>query len=274
MAFGRAVALLRRLLPFTALLFIYQGFRGLVPHLNGRVHYEWMIHTDLRLTGLGELPTVYLQRMLWHGTPSWYDYLYYATYMGHFLVPLLIVILTWKFRPEMHGFVIRCFLLLTFAGFFTYLLFPAAPPWLAAQGHYIPEIVRVHSRVYQGMNLQAATTLWTEAAPNPVAAVPSLHAGWATLFDVLVLMLFGVRWFLVAMPYPLVIFVGTVYAGEHYVTDELLGIVYALVTVAVVYGTSKRRGLARPSSCLATIDGMTESGDTQELVLSQKVEGD
>lgn len=117
----------------------------------------------------------------------------------------------------------------------TYLLFPAAPPWLAAERGYIsPPFARVSSHVYAEMDLAGAPTLWSQTSPNPVAAVPSLHAAWATLAVVLVLMMFGLRWFLISLPYPLVIFVGTVYSGEHYVIDEILGVLYALGSLLVV----------------------------------------
>jgi hypothetical protein len=46
--------------------------------------------------------------------------------------------------------------------------------------------------------------------------------------------LFGKRWALLAGIYPFLIFLGTVYTGEHYAIDEIIGIVYAVVAFLAV----------------------------------------
>jgi hypothetical protein len=228
MALGQALQLLRKLAPFCALILLYESFRNIAPQLNSRVNFEWMIETDLFLTGSSQLPTVRLQEWLWRGTPSWYDYLYYMVYMAHFVLPVLIVILVWKLGTDReHRVVVTSFVTLTLAGFVTYIAFPAAPPWMASEQGYMPQIERLSDHVYVAMGLAGQTTLWSQISPNPVAAVPSMHAGYATLFAILVIAIFGRRWALPALAYPFIIFVGTVYAGEHYVIDEILGAAYA-----------------------------------------------
>jgi len=62
-----------------------------------------------------------------------------------------------------------------------------------------------------------------------VAAMPSLHAAYALLFALFVTRLFKTRWRYVAWIYPLLIWVGTVYQGEHYVIDVLAGILFAIL---------------------------------------------
>ena len=241
MSAGQAWDLVKRLAPFSVLLLVYQSFRGIVPHLNHRVNYDLMIGADRKLFGSEQLPTAYLQHLLWQGTPSWYDYLFYVVYMLHFVAPVFVVIMAWKFRPHLYGFVIRCYVALTAAGFITYLLFPAAPPWLAADEGFIPSLVRISDSVYSEMGLASSTTLWSQISPNPVAAVPSLHAAYATLFAILIWAMFGSRWAVPALAYPAIIYVGTVYAGEHYVIDEVLGFAYAVAVVIAV----KLRGRLR-----------------------------
>jgi membrane-associated phospholipid phosphatase len=70
-------------------------------------------------------------------------------------------------------------------------------------------------------------SVYNHISPNPVAAIPSLHAAWATLLVIFVYKLYGKRWALLACVYPFLIYVGTVYQGEHYAFDELTGILYA-----------------------------------------------
>jgi membrane-associated phospholipid phosphatase len=60
--------------------------------------------------------------------------------------------------------------------------------------------------------------------------VPSLHAAYATLFALIIFKLFKKsKWKYLSILYPALIYTGTVYQGEHYLIDELLGGVYALV---------------------------------------------
>ncbi|MEO8785358.1 MAG: hypothetical protein ABI392_03435 [Candidatus Saccharimonadales bacterium] len=51
MIFGQAKEMLKHLLPFVVLLLGYDSFRSLVPGLNSRVEYVWMIHADKWLFG-------------------------------------------------------------------------------------------------------------------------------------------------------------------------------------------------------------------------------
>ena len=63
---------------------------------------------------------------------------------------------------------------------------------------------------------------------NPVAALPSLHAAWPFMLLLLLWPVAGrYRWLLVG--YNAVMIFVLVYGAEHYVSDILLGWVYALV---------------------------------------------
>ena len=129
MAYGQAVELLKRLGPFVAMLVIYESFRGLAHHLNTHVNFLFMPRFDNWL--FGTLPTVTLQNWLWHGHVQWYDFVLYITYMMHFVMPLGLAILIWKLRDKYYWRYVGSFVMLSFGGFLTYLLFPAAPPWMA-----------------------------------------------------------------------------------------------------------------------------------------------
>ena len=63
--------------------------------------------------------------------------------------------------------------------------------------------------------------------------MPSLHAAVSTLFSIFVFKLYGRRWGLVSLLYPIMIYIGVVYEGEHYVFDVIAGIAYAVVIVAL-----------------------------------------
>lgn len=228
MAIGQAKEMLKRLLPFVALLLVYESFRGLARSLNTHVNYIWMINIDKAI--FGSLPTASLQSWLWHNHVQWYDFVFYIVYMMHFVLPIALAIIIWKQRDKFYWQFVSSYVFLSFIGFLTYLLFPAAPPWMASDQGYIQPIIRVSSQVWAALGIHDFPSLYNKIAPNPVAAVPSLHAAYAALFVIFITKLFGKKWGLLACIYPVLIIVGTIYQGEHYAIDVILGVIYAFVS--------------------------------------------
>lgn len=227
MGFGQARELLKRFVPFVVLLLVYESFRGLVPQLNNRVNYMFMVDAD-RLIFFGHLPTKLLQNIMWHGQVMWYDFVFYGAYTLHFVLPFALAVLVWKTREKQYWNVITAFLLLSFAGFLTFLAFPAAPPWMASEKSLIEPIARVSSAVWAAFGIHDFPSVYNKISPNPVAAVPSLHAAYSMLFALYVNVLYKNKWRLVAWVYPVLIWVGTVYMGEHYAIDAIIGVLYAV----------------------------------------------
>lgn len=236
--------------PFVVLLLIYDSLRGFTPYLNKHIHYLQMPNFDRWLTH-GTLPTSWLQHHLYNGHLSWYDYYFYTLYMCHFLAPLLVAVAIWKWRPQHYNRYVMAFLLMSYAGFVTYILFPAAPPWLAAQLGYIPPIHRISSDVWWALGVHDFSTLYSKFSPNEVAAVPSLHSAYPVMILLFLRQAFGWRWALAFVWYPISMWIGVVYMGEHYVFDVILGIVYALAAYGITnwfldrYGSRARRLRAR-----------------------------
>lgn len=226
-ALGQGRQFFRRVAPFVALLLVYESFRGLVPGLNSNVNFMFMVDAD-EFLWLGSLPTHTLQGWLWHGQTQWYDFALYLVYMLHFVLPLALALVIWKLRDKEYWRYITAYLIVSFAGFLTFLAFPAAPPWMAAEKGYIAPLTRISSQVWAALGVQDFPSLYNRISPNPVAAMPSLHAAYSTLFALFVFKLFGKRWGLLAAIYPAMIYFGTVYQGEHYLIDELAGGVYAV----------------------------------------------
>ena len=232
LTFGQARAMLKRFVPFVSLLLVYESFRGLAHQLNSHAHYLWMPAADRTIFGV--LPTAWLQQHWWNGHVQWYDFAFYIFYMLHFVFPIALAVLVWKLRDKFYWQYISNYIVLSFAGFLTYLVYPAAPPWMASEQHLIEPITRVSSSVWYALGIHDFPSVYNKIAPNPVAAVPSLHAAYATLFVLCVYRLFGKRWAAIGMIYPLMIWLGTVYQGEHYAIDAILGIGYAIATFYLV----------------------------------------
>lgn len=224
MSLGQLKEFFRRMFPFVAIILVYESFRGVADDLNTHINYLFAPHIDKTL--FGNLPTIYLQDWLWKGHASWYDYALYIPYLLHFVLPFMLAIAVWKTYESHYWRVLWTYLVVAFGSFLTFFLFPAAPPWLASQNHYIQPITRISSDVWAGLGLQDFPSFYTHISPNAVAAMPSLHAAWAVLLSIFVFKLYGGRWGALSLLYPLLIFVGTVYEGEHYATDVIAGIIY------------------------------------------------
>lgn len=227
MMFGQATELLKRFVPFVALLLVYESFRGLVPQLNSRVNYLFMPAAD-RFLFFGHLPTAVLQGWWWHGHVMWYDFVFYGAYTLHFVLPFALAALIWKTRDSYYWRYVTTFLVVSFLGFLTFLAFPAGPPWLASLAHQIQPIAHVSSAIWAAFGIHDFPSVYNKISPNPVAAMPSLHAAYSTLFALFCIRLYKTRWRYASLIYPVLIWVGTVYMGEHYVIDLLVGFVYAL----------------------------------------------
>ncbi len=232
LSLGMGVEFLRRFLPFVALLITYDGLRGFVPFLSKHVHFTLMPNFDTKL--FGTLPTLSLQRLLYHGHLQWYDFYFYGLYMLHFVVPLLVGVLLWLKRPKEYWTYVWSLIALSYMGFLTFLAFPAAPPWMASEMHIIPMIHKLSTDIWYAIGVHNFPTLYAQFNPNPVAAVPSLHSAYPTLITLIIGKVFGLRWGLVSAIYPLSIWFGVVYMGEHYVFDVIAGALYAIAAFLCV----------------------------------------
>lgn len=232
--------------PFALLLIAYDYTRGLADTLGMPVHMGEMIGVD-RLLGLGEVPTVWLQDRLYDAaTVHWYDVGSTIVYHSHFLAVYVIAGVLWARNRARFGAFVRRFLALTFAGLATYVLFPAAPPWMAARDGEIDAVVRASGKGWSALGLSGAEALLHkgQAVVNQVAAVPSLHAAFAML--ICVFFWARSRWPMrvVLAAYPVAMGFALVYSAEHYAADVLLGWVYVALAMVGV-GWCERRWQAR-----------------------------
>ncbi len=232
-----AARFVRDWLPMLVILVGYDLVRTQAPHLTERAVTEPQLRFDEIVFG-GEVPTVTLQRALVDGgTPHWWDYGVWAFYLSHFV--MTIALAAYLYRVSWARFKRFSTLILTvsLAGFATYLILPAVPPWLASREGALPATTRIVHDVWQALGLDGAAKVFAGDAKfaNPVAALPSLHAAWPFMA---ILFFWSTarrgRWVLVA--YMTVMTFVLVYGSEHYVSDILLGWVYA----AVVFVTWRR----------------------------------
>ena len=226
--------------PLFLIVFAYDILRGLADDLSGATHLLPQLRFDEWLAG-GTAPTVALQRHLHPGSAfHWWDYLAWFVYLTHFFLSIGVAGFLWRRdRARFHRY--RA-LLVTLVGsaFVTYVAYPAAPPWMAADRGLLPPVHRIVSEMWlrtggvvpTGADAPQATAHGVSLA-NDIAAVPSLHAALPML-----LFLVSLRWWRRLAPlcglYALLMAATLVYAGEHYVADILAGWAYAAVVMVVV----------------------------------------
>jgi hypothetical protein len=231
---GKARLFLKDWTPF---LFFYMGYeflRGLVPYISKNVHIYPMINTDKFIFGF--IPTVKLQALLYNPTHlQWYDYVAVTLYICHFVTPMIAGFLFWlKNRPLFKQYTLGI-LGVSYAAFFTYIIFPAMPPWMASSQNIIPPIKEVTGVVMSHFMKTTVSlpSILSFTGGNPVAAVPSLHAA-LPLMVFFFLFKYNKKIGLLFLPYVLGVWFAVIYLGEHYFIDVVIGALYSTVVFLIV----------------------------------------
>ncbi len=255
--------------PFAVLL-VYLYSRGVSDDLGiFEVSFTWPIEADRWLFG-GTLPTEYLQQHLCAVPcrqslpPRWYDVALTTVYYSHFFAALAIGALLWKRNRDEWIYYMRRYLAIISLSVVCYILYPMAPPWMAARDGYLTDDVsRITGRGW--FDLTASTRSTTPAAGvesetaqqqvanigNQVAAMPSLHSALAIFIAWWVLTRFRSPWRWTVLLYPASMLFSLVYYAEHYVVDEIAG---GLLVAVVMVGWAwwDRRRAAKRSAEVTT----------------------
>lgn len=215
--------------PFFALLTLYDALHGAAGHWF-LPHAIPQIKVDEWLFG-GTVPTVRLQHAFYTpGVAHIWDYVAFAVYMTHFILPYVVAAALWKYDHESFHRWVALFVGLSFLAFLTYAVYPAVPPWMASQSAHLPPTSKIIDEMWAHVGFANGSSVFSATGhyANPVAAVPSLHEAYA-LFLTLFLWKRAGKWRPVLAVYPIAMALTLVYTGEHYVIDIVLGCMYASV---------------------------------------------
>jgi acetyl esterase/lipase len=140
--------------------------------------------------------------------------------------PVIVAVLIWLVRshPEPYRLLRNAMFVSGVIGLVVFALYPVAPPRLAGLG--LTDTVTSHSHSYR--------VLQPPAFVNQYAALPSLHVGWNLLLGIslvrhgrhLALRVFGLL-------SPVAMAVAVVLTANHYVIDVVVGVLVALVGLAL-----------------------------------------
>ena len=239
-----------------------------------RVHIDYPIVAD-RVLGLGQLPTLRLQRVLARQGPKgaeWraLDRVLVWAHWTWFMVPhgSLVYILVRKPQRFPRAAVMTYAVFDIGASF--YWLAPTAPPWYAdsAAGHggeghrsgarssravVEPEVRRMMVEYGEFFWRDGWGPLYSVFGGNPLAAMPSLHFATSMMAALLLAEVGSVAGAL-GFSYAAALGFALVYLGEHYVVDLLAG---AALTGAV-RGLEPRAGpaVARVGRAVAALEAL------------------
>ena len=199
--------------------------------LMRRLKVEYPIAFD-RAIGLGETPTIRLQRALGRrGEVRPHDTFLSVVHWSWFFFPhgtMAFVLL------RHHDVFVRSAVMMagTFdLGCVGYWLVPTAPPWWAGETRKMPHVRRIMTEAGERFWGRAWQRLYDSLAGNPFAAMPSLHFG-TSVMAAFVLSDVSRRHGAVGWTYALTLGFGLVYLGEHYVMDLAAG-------AALAYGVRR-----------------------------------
>ena len=222
--------------PLVVLILAYDFARGRAGHFFTQAHVLPQIWVG-RYLGGGTVPVVWLQRHLWHGPfdLQWYDYACWGVYMSFFFVTPVVAAALWLRNPHAFRLYAGMTLTLAFGGVVTFALFPAMPPWLASQNHFLPPVTHIINVVSSHFRFIDSSGLFEgERYANLVAAIPSLHAAYSLLAALMLASLTRRRVRYALFLYPLAMAFTLTYTAEHYTIDILLGWLYAYAAYRLV----------------------------------------
>jgi membrane-associated phospholipid phosphatase len=195
-----------------------------------RTHFDYPIAAD-RILGLGELPTLRLQRALarvgedgaeWRALDRvlvWAHWVWFAVPHGTVVYVLLR-------HPERFGRAAAMTYAVFDVGASFYWLIPTAPPWypspksaVPAEGVAVRRMMVEYGEHFWG---DGWGPLYSVLGGNPLAAMPSLHFA-TSLMAALLLAEVGPVAGTFGFAYTATLGLALVYLGEHYLVDLLAG---------------------------------------------------
>jgi len=230
---GRGVPFLRDWAPFLAVFMAWELMRGIANQFGAAVHSDDIIAIE-RAISFGSVPTVELQELLWTGVPRFHDVFLSFVYVAHFALPVGVAFAFWLYRRRLFYPFAVTLLAISYASFVTFIFLPVAPPRFA--GEYGSEslvVTDIVAAVGQSFDWHGFIWSYRNLVGNPVAAFPSMHAGYpllATLFLWPVWRRAGIA----MAVYTAVVWFAIIYLGHHYVVDVVGGAAYAVAGFFIV----------------------------------------
>jgi inositol phosphorylceramide synthase catalytic subunit len=261
---------LRQFFPFMATGAIYDSMHYFYwPAIQGRVHVAGPWQRELSWFGIaGQTPNEWFLAHHWPALDLASGFAY-LTYVGEYLA--VAFFLFFRRRQGLLRRLALAFLVVNVLGFATYFIYPVAPPWYVTQYGFGPARIDVHSSAAAASRFDQllGTHFFDQIYGRGIdvyGAYPSLHVAYPLLAAWAVFRTRELRWARApAVGFFLLICLSAVYLQHHYVTDVLLGIAYAIGTLALLRQLSSQRSLARASSTQLAASGLPRAASSDAM---------
>ena len=157
----------------------------------------------------------------------------------HFPATIAFLVWMWLYRPQAYAWARSLLVSVTLAAFVLHVTFPLAPPRMLPG---FIDTMAVYGPSAYGEGTQSVT--------NQYAAMPSLHAAWALIIAITLVVSLSSRWRWLAVLHPALtvgVIVGT---GNHYWLDVVAAAALVLLALGV-HGVAPRDGQRRAAPAAA-----------------------
>jgi membrane-associated phospholipid phosphatase len=151
-----------------------------------------------------------------------------AFYSLHIFLVIIAMIIFWFANKKIYRGYTYSLILTSYLALATFAIFPTDPPWISGVAKNL--VLGGYKMLPGAINILMQELL---SVSNKLAAFPSLHAAYATLFAVYTIKL-NPKLGLVSVPILFGVLFSTIYLGQHYVLDLIGGIVYSLIAFFIV----------------------------------------
>jgi membrane-associated phospholipid phosphatase len=152
----------------------------------------------------------------------------YFYQFAHVTVTLTVLGWCWVKRPEIYRAARNALVLTNVAGLTVFLLLPVAPPRLLPGEGFVDSVALAGFGTTHGGPVPA----------DQYGALPSLHLAWAVWAAVVAMRMLGTSPLRrLCWVYPVLVTVGVVVTGNHYLLDAVAGTSVALLAFAAVQGS-------------------------------------
>ncbi len=231
--------------PLLIMLAVYDAQRYWIEALRGPIHVAEPRAWELAWFGVTTTAGRVTPAQWWQThTHVGLDAICGAAYL--LFVPVFLALVAWwRFRERRAEAqqVMWAMLWLNLAGYATYVIYPAAPPWYADHYGLGPAVLTAPPEAAGAARFDALFGVswfahYYSRSANVFGAIPSLHVG-QTFLAVLFAWRYGSLRAIATAFWAVVLF-GSVYLNHHYLVDGIVGMVFAAGAAAVAM--SRARG--------------------------------
>ena len=221
-----------------AMLLTYEALQGITGTLVRQESVVSLAGMDQALVGSNFAANV--QTAFASSAATFVSTMFYGMHV--FLIMIAFVLFWFKDRAVYRGYTYSL-VVTTYLALFTFIVLPTAPPWLAgtAQNLLKPGIKMLPAA------FQQVQAVLLSGESDVVAAFPSLHAAYVTLFSIFMFKL-GKKYGFASLPIAGGVYFSIIYLGQHYLVDLLGGVAYAGITAYAVDRMIARRHRYRSQS--------------------------